>query len=476
MAFVLLFVGVILWNVEGPVGLDDGLRHYAMGSRIMTDGIGAADWGTFVAYGPLANTSVDPWFGTDVIFALLSPLGPVASVKVFAVVSLVALLCSLLWALRAAGTPQWAQALLIVMLVLFRTDLLLRILLGRPLMLMSAIVIATVTGILSRKTWVHLPLLMIAVLLSQLWVFPAAIWITGMLWYLMIGESFAAKRLLFFGLGGIALGLLLHPHPLAYLQYMMDGFAAIPLAAGSIRLPGEMEPGWPTALSMIIALACIAALQIWHVRTIRRLSSSLVFLDILTLLFFALFLKHLRAVDIAWPLIIITSGTTIGLVMIDRKLERVVAVLMSTGMIFCIANASLAVREFMMHPRHDLLQQYRATAKAIPEKARILNPDWDDFAPLVALRPDVNFAAGIDPTFLAMGNPEGYALTSSLFEPGASVSVSKWLPAIRKAFLGENILVLNRSRHTLMINGLMEFASLKDLAKGGGAMAVFDLK
>jgi hypothetical protein len=114
------------------------------------------------------------------------------------------------------------------------------------------------------------------------------------------------------------------------------------------------------------------------------------------------------------------------------------------------------------------LQPYILGLNAVPQHARIVSPDWHFFAPAVAVRPDLSFTTGIDPSFTYLASPEIHLLfsmttTTPFLQPIPLIDSAVWMGQVMARAPGD-ALVLMRDRHGPLIELLKKQTDLVDLA------------
>ena len=472
---ILLLCAWVLFSIENPFSLDDGLRHFAMGVRMRTVGITTIGWGQFLPYTILPAHGMDPWFGADLIEALLSPLGVINAIKAFTLIGIGCVLAAYLWVFSRLRFPVFLQCLLLPAAIFFEPVMLGRLLIGRPFLLITALLVLSLGGILTKRAWIQLPVAALSLMISQLFVFPVLIAGLGCLWYVSIKKYVLTKRTIIACMLGCLIGLLLVPGPLAYLQYLAAVFLQIPFLP--VTLGGEMQFGISGFIYVATVALVLLQIPIWQKTGWKHWSSSpLTFLNALMLLFLIAFCRWERAVDVLWPIMILSYGVIIAaLFHIKHRAGPIGVALLCIAVCISIFNV-VDLKQNITDTGAELsLAPYADTAKVLPTGALIINPDWDDFAPFIALRPDLHFVMGIDPSFTYLADPEGYRLLHLPFEKHTTIALTHWLTSLQSHYPAD-FLILERERHKVIINGLQTILGLHDLAQGKGVSAVFSMK
>ncbi len=490
-AFSIFLIWSLLARLENPVSLDDGLRHFAMARLMMEQGIGAADWSQFFSYGYFANHSVDPWFLSNLAFIPLLPFGPVLALKFFAIVSTVLLITSFFYAFRSFQTPHLVAAIAIGLLLFFEPTFFYRLLLGRPFSLINPLAVLIVVAALRKQSILLCITLALSVFLSQVFLFPLLIALACIVWRLSLREWWEANAIVSWSLLGVFLGFLFHPDATQYFFYILDTFVRIPFIAG-MQLGSEMQSGIFASTRIFAILAVVVLLHGGLVRagvSVRKYNESgLSLLAGLTLFFFLLFLLWTRSIDFLWP---------IAMLLLVRFLSAFPGLFMETltqimprrfrfsprfgvliPLLLCASSFTAAASSLVETDQDRSLSVYTDALSVIPQGSRVLNVDWYFFMGAVAMRPDLRYATGIDPSYTYLDNPEALQLLVSLNTPDfqqspADHDVRAWLQDIVRIHPSE-YLVLFRKGHEAVIDRMENGLFMKDLSKSS-RIAVFKL-
>ena len=488
--FLLIAEMVLFLCLKNPVALDDGLRHFAMGRLIVLQGIDAGQWSHFLFAGYFSTHRTDPWFLGDLLFVPLVRFGPVLALRIFALGSSALLLGVFLWACRLFRIPSVATALLLILLVAFEENFFYRLLLGRPFVLLTVLSVLLTIAILRRQPIIVAVALSAAVLLSHLFVFPLLIVAAGVLWRVSLREYKQASVLFFVAFVGMCVGVALHPAAGDYLQYFMTTFLRGPFLIG-LDISKEMRSGLLFDLRSLFALAVIALLHVVLFQNgyscARYHRSGLTFLAGIVLFFAVLFLLWMRSIDFLWPFTILflivllheeptlIQETTKRLFPASRRLR--IGVFSTLTVALCGSVYIHEARALITTDDRRSLQMYADALRDVSPGARILNVDWHFFPPAVAVRPDLRFATGIDPSFTFLVDPQASSLLLELLTPTFQSApqpqdVRRWLRELRNTFPPADVLVLYRDRHAALVDVLSRNLRFNDISSAP-AIAVF---
>ena len=228
---LLLLSGLMLISIKNPPSLDDGLRHFAIAKEMRERGeyFGGVAWSDFFYEGYFAERAVDPWYLSNILYVPFSFLPPQVAVRAFSFTGIAALLASFLWLLRPMKISAGWLALFSAILILGDRSFLFRIFLGRPFIIMTAVILLTVKGVLEKRAVLAAVCIFFAVLLSELYMFPLFIALLGSLW---IWRAFGARSAvkMFSGVSAGALaGLAAHPHAADNISHTLGAFFKITL-------------------------------------------------------------------------------------------------------------------------------------------------------------------------------------------------------------------------------------------------------
>lgn len=417
---ILILTALILLFLHNPTSLDDGLRHFAMALMMRTHGIlHVPGWSAFLYEGTLSRTPIDPWFASDVLMVPFTFLPLVAGLHLFVFFAVVCLMVAAVLLLRAWRVPPPVASLFLVILFFADFQFIGRFLFARPYALMTAMLLFLLWSIVTRKRIVTVLMLALSVLLSQLFIFSLMLCCCYCVAFALRRDWRSCASLSFLVAMGVMLGLFLHPHPLSYIAYLATVFLRIPFLSG-VGLSSEMQTG-------IMDLGCVSILVAWtwiilSLTSIKHRKRSWSFLRNVTdlcalliaaLLFTAMYVVWIRAIDVLWPLLVALMAR---LYMLDTGApRRLASTLLSKhrrsksflrSSIMVLALLQLVSVPFGMFHRDAMqsLQPYAGIHRISPG-SRVLNLDWDRFFIYVALRPDLRYATGIDPSFTYLTDP-----------------------------------------------------------------------
>ncbi len=484
----LCLVWLLLLQLENPVSLDDGLRHFAM-ARLMTEqGIGTAEWSQFFSHGYFAHHSVDPWFLSNLAFIPLLSFGPVLALKLFALCSVFLLLISFLYACSVFRASPLVTAVGIGLLLFFDPSFFYRLLVARPYELVTPFAVIIIAAAISKRSFLIGIALTLCVLLSQIFIFPLLIALLAVAWRISLRDWREAGTLLFWISFGVLIGFWLHPDSLEYVLYMHDTFLRIPLLPG-VRLGVEMQSGFVLGSRVVVVLGILTLLHVVLLKegmTYRKyLQSGLFFLAALTGLFTVLFFFWARSIDFLWPILILLLVLSLSVspgifsrtiaAMLPRKFcpslrIRVFVLFLLLSSVFLAMAYTLTATD-----ADRSLEVYAQALQNIPADSSMLTVDWHFFMPAVLVRPDLKYATGIDPSYTYLDNPRVLELLASLGTPKFKSSptesdLREWLQNIL-ALYPSDYLVLFRSKHAAVIDQF-EKSGMKDLSRSA-EVAVF---
>jgi len=485
-ALLALFFALILFALKNPTSLDDGLRHFAMARVLRDQGVMAVPgWSNFFYEGWLHRYPVDPWFLSDVLLIPFTFLPLAKGLQLFVVFEIVCLLSAFLLVLRSFRVPPVASSVFLLLLVFGETQFMGRFLFGRPYALLTAMTLFVIYAMKERH-WMFVSVaIAISVLLSQLFVFPLFLCACGVAAFLVTKELRDACRLMIASVCGVFAGLILHPEPLLYAQYLLTVFLKIPFLK-SIGLSREMQAGLTnsSALSVLAVAAVILlfGMQLHRHSQVKMTKNA----DILTLciaiLFFGgAFLIWLRAIDILWPLLLICAAalyaadpSALHKLIVLFRLRKKSAMLMLTACFTVVCTTQVLILPYIF-ARDDAshsLQPYESLA-VIPPGSRVLNLDWEKFFQYVSVRPDLQYAMGIDPSFTHLTDPEVLPLIGKLTNqsPQNSVDPTILIHALLEQYPSE-CMILSQARFSSAIDALEKAPSFEKILETD-VLAVF---
>lgn len=420
-ALGLLVLSCVLLPLKNPVSLDDGLRHYMMGKEMGEQGIlQVRGWSRWFFAGYLHDHPVDPWFLSDVLYLPFTVFPLIPALKLFALFSIAFLLASFLLCLRSMRVGPVASAFLVFLLLFGNQEFTFRLLFGRPFVVVTAVTMLLFLCVIRQRPLLVAILMAVATLLSQLFVFPFVISILGCALFWWRGESKVSLRLFLASMIGLTFGFLLHPFPLEYVRYIWLIF----LPTSSTGFPdrgSEMFSGFGNEGLLFVVGGLIVLLHVLWMkkRKLKIIEQSVLLLEAIVVMFLILFLLYSRAIDFLWPFVLLLLGVLlaheghtlrkIGTIVFPAGVHRVVLMLCLMLLLCALFFLSGAVNLLAYDRERSLIPMQRALEK-LPPRSRVLNVDWDTFPFLVAVRPDLQYAFGMDPIFIYASNSGSYAL------------------------------------------------------------------
>ena len=484
----LFLIALALSLLRHPLALDDGLRHFAMARLMAERGIGSiSGWGVFFSRPIYQTLNCDPWFLSDVLlipFTVL-PIGP--ALKVFTLVSVAAVLGSLLLILKHLRLPHLLTVLAILLLAFGNQDFTFRMLIARPFTLMTALILVLYWSILARKPLITTGLIALSFLLSHLFVFPIAICALAILLGLLMGKKREAVHLALAVLCGLLIGLLLHPHAIIYLQYLFTVFFRIPFLVHTLSLGNELRPA---GLASAAVGTVVLLVFLLHILLMRRgvtmevfLRKNIVLADLIVIGLFGVYLSWMRGIDLLWPMILILLAQLSSLApdellfTISRRLKPWIGALLITYVL--LSNATIMIDRWQSDAKRDL-SPFAADLANIPTGASVLNTDWDLLPIYLAVRPDLRYAIGMDPAWTYLDNERASALVqmmhSTTFERADPViDATKWLDQLLREYPAD-YLVISKKRYPNFSRQLASVERLRERTESGSTLAVFLIK
>lgn len=425
----LLPFGITVALTQNPTSLGDGIRHLTHAQILSQEGVYSSDgWGDYLFTGYFSDHSSDPWFLSHIVLIPLSALPLTHGHAGLVLLSILSIALSLLLIFRSWKLPPGTQAVLLSLLILGNTQFALRITLGRPVFLMVALTLWVIYAILQRKHIVLCVLLLLATLLSHLFVFPLFIVLTGVAWFLTNGDRREAVSALLWSAIGVVVGILIHPHSLPYLHYLSNVFFVIPFLSESLDLGTEFrsESLYATLHLPFIALSGLTVVSALRKRetTFEDIhTNATTFLLCVCLVFIIGIYSWVRFVDFAWPLVVLLLGFicktypqsvsyTAKALLPSFALQK--NVLVPVLLLVLIVTGVKVPMHFVKNDGERNLHALSALMSSIEPGARIFNVDWDTMPGLFSQRPDLLYARGMDPTFDYVWDPDASILLSAL--------------------------------------------------------------
>lgn len=456
----LVLIGLMLSTLRNPVALDDGMRHLAMARVLVEQGLLSGGWGRFFYEGYFSVHDSNPWFLADLTYVPLAHLPTEIALKLHTLISIAALTGAFMIALRQNGVRGAAAGFFLFALLLGEKTFTGRLLLGRPYVLMSAILLLMYAAVLRRSTKAVFLLMILSTLFSHLFVFPAGVCTVGCIIMFLADKKKDAQRLLVAMVTGTLLGLLLHPYKWGYVHYMATVFFRIPFMK-SIGIGAEFSPGAIQGFFLPLTVG-IAALLLIQARTKSSLSTHdalpPLFSVALTLPFLAGFLLWERFVDFLWPFcVLLIAGTVrihpqgpdqlIALLSAKQPHRRTMRVLIAGFVAFQLVSFGLLTwKPLLKADGVKGLEQFSRPLAGIPAGSKILNLQWDSIPLLLNARSDLLYARGMDPTFTFATDPDIIWLLDIPYQDAAKridpiIDTRKWLTQLLHQYPSDYIAV-----------------------------------
>ncbi len=487
----LLFL-IILPATSIP-SIDDGIRHYTIAKLMGEHGIRwFHGWGDFFFAGYFTKWNSDPWFLSDILLIPLAKLPLLTYYKTLSIINASLLVSILLLFLRSLRIPSM-QGTWIVLLFLFgEYSFIQRLFLARPFALLTCTFLLSIWCVLYRRWLVLFCILMIATLLSHLFVFSLAASILGSLWLWTIGERKNAAFISLAAMMGVATGLFLHPQTIAYSHYLLNVFFRIPFLK-DIGLGNELYTGLNMGTSVVQLLFGLLTLLICLGISSKKLTAQkchttgLTYTGTLGIGLFGCFLFWTRAIDFAWPVLVIIYAQILSALPSLPELVRKHAAEMRISMKMIKISFSLILIATIARFSYPFLWKhapspfaYYQSLNVIPSGAKVINTDWDFFPMYFYLRPDLLFVQGMDPAFTYLDNKEAFALFAKLYNESEQSEdslpdASEWLRTIRTHYDGEYLVVL-RYYHESFVEHLKELPELTQMDTNQDNVAIFKIE
>lgn len=467
----------VLFTLNNPVSWDDGLRHFVMARTMMSEGLGTT-WQHFLYEGYFGAHSVDPWFLSDVFYMPFTFLETVPALKMFTVCSIALLLLAMWMYLRKLALPTYFTGVFLTLLLFGDRLFFLRTLLGRPYLVMTAVVI-TLLHLLKRKHWLLISVLLcVATLLSHLFIFPVAIAGVYFVWFVLQRHTRDALHCAASVIVGVGVGLILHPQTTEYVRYM-SVFFRIPFLT-DLNLGSEMRIGIPfvitAAAALLIAFFLLTVARKWNpveMNTQHLLAHPIAPLSFLALGFLGCTAFWIRGIDFLWPIVLLLLAETYALTRMSLNFEHsakrlrkhILALIIALVALCTITILRVSYDIHTADSRHTFPSG--AIMEAVPAGAHVLNLHWDSFPILLTLRSDVQYATAMDPSLTHVTDPEVQALLQMYSSPAFRlknpiIDVDAWLKQVLERYPADYIVLSPKRFHNLLPK-FRELSSLKEL-------------
>ena len=427
-------------------------------SRLMADqGIfTVGGWGDFLYGGYFGVHNLDPWFLSHMLMMPLSSLDFVTAQHLFVVLLTMIFTMTFVGILRSWHLQPRLVSILTLMLLLGHIQFSFRLMLGRPLFLMMSVMMLIVALILKRQFLVVFALMIVATLLSHLFVFPLVAVITFAAWLWIRGERQSSLSLVGLSLAAVCAGILIHPHSLQYVHYLSVVFFRLPfldtVEVGSEMLTGIGRMGMVVALLGCISLM-IALLRQKNVSWKSMNASATTPLLFLCVVFTLGMILWVRMIDVLWPLLLLTLARLSTVSSISwNDLERFLpAFALRTPFSLAILVLLVSLHTIKLHytlltsDAHRDLAPFAESLGHLEAGSRILNVDWYLFPALYSTRPDLVYARGMDPGFDAVMSSEVSGLYAQIRR--GEMEWEDALEELRIFYPSTDALVLWKERH-----------------------------
>lgn len=227
--------------------------------------------------------------------------------------------------------------------------------------------------------------------------------------------------------GGIAFGLLLHPHAGHLLESLSNQLFQTGLRAGS-EVPAGNEwlsynLSWFIKSNIVVLFLWLMSFAVAVKKFINKdLDWPSLWLQIIAVAFLGLALWHRRFIEYYIPFAVLATAVTLSPYLIRIRWTdiknaflghwqfQIAAVLVSSGVVFSFGwNFNEALKALQDGTKYDA---YKGAAEAIAgasaEGDMVINTQWDQFPQLWYWSSKNNYIAGMDPTFLYLQEPEKY--------------------------------------------------------------------
>lgn len=486
---LLLCTALVLLSLQNPTAIDDGLRHFTMAKIMREQGIwNVPGWSAFFYEGYLHTVEIDPWFLSHVLLIPFTVFSIAKGLQLFIICTVASLLTGFLLLLHSLRLSAQSRAIFLIILVFGDTQFMGRFLFGRPYAVMTALSLFVLWAIIERR-WIILGICLSAsVLLSQLFIFPLLFCICGLMTFLLFQKYRDAASISITSIVGILLGFMLHPHPLLYSEYMDTVFLKIPFLQ-SIGLSREMTfgilKGAFLSILVLLTVGFLFGYRLMHRHSVLWLQKqeTAVFLTICVIPLTLVFMMWLRTIDIIWPVLLLWVASLYAL---DRSAVRdllrtllpenkkMMMTLKWAGILYCMANILILPYLFIRDDTKHSLKPYE-TMRLIPTHRKVLNLDWDHFFVYMALRPDLQYATGIDRAFTYITDPTVSTLIHSLEQINSSVALQSDIQKTLDGILSEyrsDYLVLSHAQFDATIHTLQKNQAF-GLLSDNGTIAIY---
>lgn len=414
-------------------------------------------WGDVLYHGYFTQRNSDPWFLYHVLLVPLTQFSPAVAQKIIILLSVVLLSSVFIAACRHLKLSPLSTSVLLAILLLGNIQFTLRAFLARPALILSALTVLCYLLILKRQWELLFGLLVFCTLLSHLFVIPLFILALCVLWHWSRFQDAEGFVLAFIVMSAVLLGIWLHPQSQNYLHYLATIFTKLPFLL-HLDVGTEMKSGFgreATLLAMlgVITLALLAGIA-QHKATLRLYhEQGITLLGSIVGIMCAGFFIWVRMIDFLWPFCLLFLATIISLQpysisktlpeLLPKKLRHPHVYLLVL-MIILGTHTGKLFHTYWQDDAHKSLEPARAALHTIPSGTKVLNVDWDVFPMLMSVRPDLQYARGMDPGFnflLDRRSEQLFANTIERTHPAA------WYKHALEVFPDTEVFVLWSHRH-----------------------------
>ena len=424
-------------------------------------------WGAFFYHGYFATVqSSDPWFLFHVLLSPIADLSPLLIQQILLLGTFALLGSVFLVHCRALSLPSKTTSILLLILLLGNIQFMMRGFLARPAHIQSAFTLAVLVSILHRKIFLLFFLLLVSTLLSHLFVIPLLLTLCGVVWLLILRRKNHALHIAFAAFGGVGLGLWLHPHSAHYIHYLSTVFTKLPFLL-QLDVGTEMMSGAGRDGTLLLACACIflqltIAQKKEGIRLQRILEEGIVLTTFVVITMLTAFYVWVRMIDFLWPLVLALAVQVTALQhdLPKKALQEVLPKKCCTAqflisvllLIFVVHTGKLANEYWKTDDERDL-QPVRMAMEQIPTGSKVFNIDWDLFPLLIFLRPDLQYARGMDPGFNYLTDARSEHLFRTI---NTTSQPDVWLQEGLEIFQGTDSIVQWSDRHSTLLQYLQE--------------------
>jgi hypothetical protein len=422
----LLILALILSNIANPTSLGDSIRHLTLAS-LLRSGQSFQGWGDILYSGYFNTHNVDPWYLTHILLTPLGALDIVTAQKLFILLLVSVVGIGFLTTVNIWRLTPVTQSVLVCLLLFGHIQFSLRLLVGRPLFFMVTLTMFALLFVLQRHALPLIFLMIVATLLSHLFVFPLLVCLVGFLWLFSLSEKYKATLVLLCSIAGVCIGLFLHPQTSNYIHYIVTIFLKVPFLV-QLNTSTEMHSGIGR-MAPVFALFGAMILFAYSLRHSQRISwkdmhkHGLSLTAVIVTVMIGGMFVWVRMLDFLWPLLLVLLAQILSLhprvvsetmqsILPQWALHKRLAI--GVLVLFLTVHTGKIYYSFTSSDAGRALAHFAEPMKVIPDSARVLNIDWDLFPVLFSARPDLFYARGMDPSYDYLVDPESIGLFSTI--------------------------------------------------------------